>query len=42
MKGHYHFQSPQKGPVIKVTVIKVIKVIKDFGFSKIPQYPSIL
>ena len=33
------FQSPQKGPVIKVTVIKVIK---DFGFSKIPQYPSIL
>ena len=22
MKGHYHFQSTKKGPVIKVTVIK--------------------
>ena len=33
------FNPPKKGPVIKVTVIKVIK---DFGFSKIPQYPSIL
>ncbi|RHK07144.1 hypothetical protein DW079_14065, partial [Segatella copri] len=44
MKGQSHegslsFSIPPKGPVIKVTVIKVIK---DFGFSKIPQYPSIL
>ena len=33
IKGHYHFQTP-KIPVIKVTVIKVIK---DFGVQKYPS-----
>ena len=39
-------RSVNANPVIKVTVIKVIKVIKDFGFQNvpqnIPQHPSIL
>ena len=42
----HHEQTPPLGyvhvlmnPVIKVIKVKVIKVIKDFGFSK---YPSIL